>query len=472
MTMRLQNNTALNHDQLPSTRPRDLSLGEVHFQSHSARARPSTSTLTSASTSRHTSSTSIYSMPFHSLSRQSTPPTPLSSPGLFRPPSNKRLNSAAPEPVQYLHPSQYRQTDSVRETYQLETDFDPISGRKTINNYAIIDEIGRGTHGKVKLGSDLTTRELVAIKIVERSQGRPRLGRKGDGGEGSETKIRREIAILKKIRHENVVRLLEVIDDDRSKKVYLVLEYVMKGEVVWRQNGDPDVIRRDRQRVKREVAAAARAGAPGSLGVKKAKSQHRRRRKHASTSHWSLEFASDGSDASDESDEDSIFSLLPEDCFIPAMEIEEARRCFRDTVIGLEYLHWNGIVHRDIKPANLLWTDDKMTKISDFGVSFLGRPVRTKDEDEDEPTGFEQHELELAKTAGTPAFFAPELCSMGASNAMPLFRGVEANKRRCRVPNHLRYRCLGARCHALLLYLWSAALQRRRRVQALSMHLG
>ncbi|KAF8245556.1 kinase-like protein [Wilcoxina mikolae CBS 423.85] len=309
----------------------------------SFRDQASFSNLNSASTSRHTSNTSIYSMPFHS--RNSTPPTPVSSPGLYRPPSHQLLvhsTDGTVEPIHYLHPSQYRQADPVRETNQLETDYDPISGRKTINNYSIIEEIGRGTHGKVKLGFDLRTRDLVAIKIVERSQGRPRLGRKGDGGESSETKIRREIAILKKIRHENVVRLIEVIDDDRSKKVYLVLEYVVRGEVIWRK----------------------------------------------------------------------------EDRYEPAMDIEEARRCFRDTVVGLDHLHWNGIIHRDIKPANLLWTDNKVTKISDFGVSFLGRPCREDDDEgtgEDEPTGYEQDELELAKTAGTPAFFAPELCSMDAA---------------------------------------------------------
>jgi len=370
-------------------------------------------------------------MPFNTVSRNSTPPTPLSSPGLFRPPSHQLLplDGLEDPETQHLHPSQYR-AEEVRETKELETDYDPISGRKTINNYTIINEIGRGTHGKVKLGYDQTLRENVAIKIVERSQGRPRLGRKGDGGESSETKIRREIAILKKIRHENVVRLLEVIDDDRSKKVYLVLEFVVKGEVVWRNPGDPDVIRRDRLRLKREIATAraksaavvAAAAANGGSGVSHPDRKHKKHwRKRTNTPFWSLEFASDSEEVgSDEStsDTDSVMSLMEdeEDQYVPAMEIEAARRCFRDTVVGLDHLHWNGIIHRDIKPANLLWDDNQVTKISDFGVSFLGRPMREDADEgteEGEPTGYEQDELELAKTAGTPAFFAPELCSMG-----------------------------------------------------------
>ncbi|KAK9369533.1 kinase-like domain-containing protein [Lipomyces kononenkoae] len=82
----------------------------------------------------------------------------------------------------------------------------------------------------------------------------------------------------------------------------------------------------------------------------------------------------------------------------PAMTAEYARSIFRDVVLGLEYLHYKGIIHRDIKPANLLMTKQGVVKISDFGVSFISG------------LGGEDDELELAKTAGTPAFFAPELC--------------------------------------------------------------
>ncbi|KAK9479916.1 kinase-like domain-containing protein [Lipomyces japonicus] len=82
----------------------------------------------------------------------------------------------------------------------------------------------------------------------------------------------------------------------------------------------------------------------------------------------------------------------------PAMSIDYARRMFRDVVLGLEYLHYKRIIHRDIKPANLLMTKEGDVKISDFGVSYISGLSGGNDE------------YELAKTAGTPAFFAPELC--------------------------------------------------------------
>ena len=74
----------------------------------------------------------------------------------------------------------------------------------------------------------------------------------------------------------------------------------------------------------------------------------------------------------------------------------------------MNLVHHQGIVHRDIKPANLLWTSDGHVKISDFGVSCF------MNTDNPNLTAKERrmNELELAKTAGSPAFFAPELCGI------------------------------------------------------------
>lgn len=74
----------------------------------------------------------------------------------------------------------------------------------------------------------------------------------------------------------------------------------------------------------------------------------------------------------------------------------ESCRCwFRDLILGIEYLHAQGVVHRDIKPDNLLLTQDDVLKVVDFGVSEI----------------FEKHsEMMTAKSAGSPAFLPPELC--------------------------------------------------------------
>lgn len=224
------------------------------------------------------------------------------------------------EPAHTLQPHHIHSSPEVKEINKVHLEYDPISHRKVLNTYEIIKELGRGQHGKVKLAKDLVTNELVAIKIVDRTS-RPRLGRPQD--KTNEEKIRKEIAIMKKCNHPNIVQLKEVLDDVNSRKIYLVLEYLEKGELKWQT----------------------------SKGV-------------------------------------------------PILNLSQAIDIFRDVVLGLEYLHYQGIIHRDIKPANLLLSSNNMVKISDFGVSFATSLIN-----------HDQNEMDLCKTAGTPAFFAPELCS-------------------------------------------------------------
>lgn len=40
-----------------------------------------------------------------------------------------------------------------------------------------------------------------------------------------------------------------------------------------------------------------------------------------------------------------------------------------DIIVGLEYLHANGVIHRDLKPENLLLDGNFHVKITDFGIS-------------------------------------------------------------------------------------------------------
>ncbi|KAK0559229.1 hypothetical protein OC844_004563 [Tilletia horrida] len=396
-----------------------------------------------------------------------TPASPLLEPP--PPPPTPHLQQGPPFPMRSA-------SHTVTETRRLKLQTHERSGRRMINQYIILQELGRGVHGQVRLALDKNSLRdddehdphgrLVAVKIVERqprkrlkigglgpsssSKAVPRLddGHAGGSdqagsagarssqlrfdersghqritdGEGAgddrmgppppprargntflttDAKVKREIAILKKLHHTNVVSLLEVIDDPDSKKIFMVLEYMAGGELHWRDESAP---------------------IPGSL-------------------------------------EDRLNMPTPR----PTLTISQIQGVMRDLVCGLQYLHYQGIIHRDIKPANLLWDEGKKTvKISDFGVSHFSATLQRVAQQahvgssagnsanasaasspplECAPLFPElggQHvapfdgagqyagananqgflsvvsdEQELAKTAGSPAFFAPELCVAG-----------------------------------------------------------
>lgn len=369
-----------------------------------------------------------------------------------------------------------------------------MTGNKVINQYEILEELGRGEHGKVKLGRHVTTRQQVAVKIVQRYSKKRRLGKLGN----PEDKVKKEVAILKKARHPNVVSLLEVIDDPNRQKVYIVLEYVENGEIIWRRKGLREIVHVDKLRFEREKAGIPDTPAfleesrqylrtAQALRIQREKARERRQEQAAYAREnaipaWSLEHGAESDEDEDElgpelsiartssrslmnhddfqhspnhsyaSNQDSALAAIegsmygaytdyPLDrrfstvssgigyapsepewfsddddmSYVPCLTMNQARNAFRDSVLGLEYLHYQGIIHRDIKPANLLVTSSHRIKISDFGVSYLGRPIR--DEEEEQVTETDATELddarELSKTVGTPAFYAPELCYTG-----------------------------------------------------------
>ncbi|KAI9807268.1 MAG: hypothetical protein M1833_000011 [Piccolia ochrophora] len=272
-----------------------------------------------------------------------------------------RSNPAYASPVAHHRrtrstPRKVKETLNARSQYSSNDDDGPAQHR--INQYIIKQELGRGSFGAVHLaldqhGAEYAVKEFSKSRLRKRAQSnilrRPHSKRWPGhlaAGVGFNTPLHRhspvdihnreqgknplyliqeEIAIMKKLHHENLVGLIEVLDDPGEDSLYMVMEICKKGVIM-------------------KVGVGERA------------------------------------------------DPYDEGC---------CRSFFRDLILGIEYLHAQGIVHRDIKPDNLLLTSDNVLKIVDFGVSEM----------------FEkQSEMLIAKSAGSPAFLAPELCVVKHGN--------------------------------------------------------
>nr|CCC95323.1 unnamed protein product [Trypanosoma congolense IL3000] len=109
-----------------------------------------------------------------------------------------------------------------------------IEGTMILNEYLLLKCIGKGSSGVVKLAYSLARNETVAIKIVPRpKEKRAAIG----GGCHSATKrmeaLHREIKVMKKLRHRNIVALYEVIDDPEAEKLYIVMQHVDNGPIAF-----------------------------------------------------------------------------------------------------------------------------------------------------------------------------------------------------------------------------------------------
>jgi serine/threonine protein kinase len=117
-------------------------------------------------------------------------------------------------------------------------DFD--DGTIELNQYVLFEKIGQGAQGEVFLASDTTKNELRAIKAVRRPRGAKgpaspsgtAVGAVAAARQRQRDQLEREVLAMKKLRHRNVVRLYEVIDDPELDRMYLVMQYVEHGPVV------------------------------------------------------------------------------------------------------------------------------------------------------------------------------------------------------------------------------------------------
>lgn len=165
-------------------------------------------------------------------------------------------------------------------------------GDKFYNGYKLLDYLGEGAFSKVKLVEK--NNQKYAMKVINRKKLMSQ--KKGFGFKLNDDKVTidnsledamREIAILKKCNHKNVIKLYEILHDNKKNKLYLILEYVQNGTIMI-YNEDEDTFQINEHFYK-------------------------------------------NNDPNSDYTEDEI------------------RKIIRQIILGIDYLHNNGVIHRDIK---------------------------------------------------------------------------------------------------------------------------
>ncbi|GJQ85942.1 hypothetical protein Trydic_g21790 [Trypoxylus dichotomus] len=109
-----------------------------------------------------------------------------------------------------------------------------------LNQYKLMDSIGQGSYGIVKLAYNEEDDTHYAMKILSKKKllkkagtfGRIPPKKEGRPNVSPLQRVYREIAVLKKLDHPNVVKLVEVLDDPVEDHLYLVFELLEGGEVL------------------------------------------------------------------------------------------------------------------------------------------------------------------------------------------------------------------------------------------------
>ena len=218
---------------------------------------------------------------------------------------------------------------------------EPQAGRVR-GDYEVLAEIGRGGMGVVYLARQLSLGRFVALKMLPADLA---------GDEVSLARFRREMRVLSRCEHPNIVKVL-ASGTMPEGDIFYAMEYV------------PGC---DLEQVWQEMTSDKVPDSPSSLG----------------SGSWSRAVIS-ASRKKREQSERRFSAGQPGETKVPLPPMPEITPCpddvggyvrrvaalFRDAALALQAVHDQQVIHRDIKPANLMLTPDgSRIVLMDFGLA-------------------------------------------------------------------------------------------------------
>nr|UFP37826.1 CIPK11 [Lonicera japonica] len=105
--------------------------------------------------------------------------------------------------------------------FQSDDQYNLINPNLIFGKYEMGRLLGQGTFAKVYYGKNIATSESVAIKVINKDHVLKK--------EGMIDQIKREISVMRLVKHPNVVELKEVMAT--KQKIFFVMEYIKGGEL-------------------------------------------------------------------------------------------------------------------------------------------------------------------------------------------------------------------------------------------------
>ena len=283
----------------------------------------------------------------------------------------------------------------VRHNNKLTEEDDEALGIMYNGRLNVLQPLGKGAQGEVKLIQDLlevdpNTSEplLLAMKIVKRKM-------------FSTLAHTREIAVMKQLRHKNIIRLREVIQDPSVKEVYLLMDYASRGPVAHLRQ--PNTNRKSIAKQRNDEDSSASMSSSSSV---------------SDSANSSSSSESEGSFLSPTNPRRGNFTIPPipssqgspttplplrgfnkeSELWCASLKPSAVLEVANQVIRALRYLHKKQIAHRDIKPDNVLVHGDGRICLADFGVSEMLDAADVSDGDENDREEFSSGHMTSSTT--------------------------------------------------------------------------